>query len=29
VRLDNGRVITDEERGYYFLGLGQDQILSG
>ncbi|HEX5274665.1 MAG TPA: cell division ATP-binding protein FtsE [Candidatus Rubrimentiphilum sp.] len=29
VRLDGGRVITDEERGYYFLGLGQDQILSG
>jgi cell division transport system ATP-binding protein len=29
IRLDNGRVITDEERGYYFLGLGQDQILSG
>jgi cell division transport system ATP-binding protein len=29
VRLDNGRIITDEERGYYFLGLGQDQILSG
>lgn len=29
VRLDQGRIITDEERGYYFLGLGQDQILSG
>ena len=29
VRLDDGRIITDEERGYYFLGLGQDQILSG
>jgi cell division transport system ATP-binding protein len=29
VRLENGRVVTDEERGYYFLGLGQDQILSG
>src|SRR5579872_267174 len=29
VRLENGRVATDEERGYYFLGLGQDQILSG
>lgn len=29
VRLDNGRIVTDEERGYYFLGLGQDQILSG
>ena len=29
VRLDAGRIVTDEERGYYFLGLGQDQILSG
>ena len=29
VRMENGRIITDEERGYYFLGLGQDQILSG
>jgi cell division transport system ATP-binding protein len=29
VRLENGRIVTDEERGYYFLGLGQDQILSG
>jgi cell division transport system ATP-binding protein len=29
VRLDNGRIVTDEERGYYFLGLGQSQILSG
>lgn len=29
VRLDDGRIVTDEERGYYFLGLGQSQILSG
>ncbi|GAC1655302.1 MAG: cell division ATP-binding protein FtsE [Vulcanimicrobiaceae bacterium] len=29
VRLEDGRVVTDEERGYYFLGLGQNQILSG
>lgn len=29
VRMENGRIITDEERGYYFLGLGQDQVLSG
>ena len=29
VRLEEGRVVTDEERGYYFLGLGQNQILSG
>jgi cell division transport system ATP-binding protein len=29
VRLENGRIVTDEERGYYFLGLGKDQILSG
>ncbi len=29
VRLDNGRIVTDEERGYYFLGLGQAQVLSG
>jgi cell division transport system ATP-binding protein len=29
VRLDDGRIVTDEERGYYYLGLGQDQILSG
>ena len=29
VRLEDGRVVTDEERGYYFLGLGQSQILSG
>ena len=29
VRLENGKVATDEERGYYYLGLGQGQILSG
>jgi cell division transport system ATP-binding protein len=29
VRLDDGRIVTDEERGYYYLGLGQGQILSG
>jgi cell division transport system ATP-binding protein len=29
VRLEDGRVVTDEERGYYYLGLGQGQVLSG
>ncbi|MDQ6825599.1 MAG: cell division ATP-binding protein FtsE [Candidatus Eremiobacteraeota bacterium] len=29
VRLEDGRIVTDEERGYYFLGLGQSQVLSG
>jgi cell division transport system ATP-binding protein len=29
VRLENGRIVTDEERGYYYLGLGQGQVLSG
>ncbi len=29
VRMEDGRVVTDEERGFYYLGLGQDQILSG
>jgi cell division transport system ATP-binding protein len=29
VRLDDGRIVTDEERGYYYLGLGQSQVLSG
>ncbi len=29
VRLVDGRVTTDEERGYYYLGLGQGQVLSG
>ncbi len=29
VRLEDGRIVADEERGYYFLGLGQSQVLSG
>jgi cell division transport system ATP-binding protein len=29
VRLEDGRITTDEERGYYYLGLGQTQVLSG
>ncbi len=29
VRLEDGRVITDDERGYYFGGLGQTPVLSG
>ena len=29
VRLDDGKITTDEERGYYYLGLGQGQVLSG
>ncbi|HEY1428694.1 MAG TPA: cell division ATP-binding protein FtsE [Candidatus Tumulicola sp.] len=29
VRLEEGRISTDEERGYYYLGLGQGQVLSG
>jgi cell division transport system ATP-binding protein len=29
VRLENGKVATDKERGYYYLGLGQGQVLSG
>lgn len=29
VRLDDGKIATDEERGYYYLGLGQAQVLSG
>ncbi len=29
VRLDNGKIVTDKERGYYYLGLGQGQVLSG
>ncbi|HVA33323.1 MAG TPA: ATP-binding cassette domain-containing protein, partial [Candidatus Baltobacteraceae bacterium] len=29
VRLEDGRIVTDEERGYYYLGLGQGQVLSG
>jgi cell division transport system ATP-binding protein len=29
VRLEDGRIAADEERGYYYLGLGQGQVLSG
>ncbi|HEY9085915.1 MAG TPA: cell division ATP-binding protein FtsE [Candidatus Tyrphobacter sp.] len=29
VRLDDGKITTDKERGYYYLGLGQGQVLSG
>ena len=29
IRLDDGRIVRDEERGYYFLGLGQAQVFSG
>ncbi|HMF28599.1 MAG TPA: cell division ATP-binding protein FtsE [Candidatus Cybelea sp.] len=29
VRLHDGRITADEERGYYYLGLGQSQVLSG
>jgi len=29
IRLEDGRVVADEERGYYYLGLGQSQVLSG
>ena len=29
VRLENGRILHDEERGYYFRGLGQSPVLSG
>ncbi len=29
VRLEDGKIVTDEERGYYYLGLGQGQVLSG
>ena len=29
VRLEDGRITPDEERGYYFLGSGQSQVLSG
>lgn len=28
VRLEDGKIVTDEERGYYYLGLGQGQVLS-
>lgn len=29
IRMEDGKIITDEERGYYYLGLGQGQVLSG
>lgn len=29
VRLEDGKIATDKERGYYYLGLGQGQVLSG
>jgi cell division transport system ATP-binding protein len=29
VRLEAGRILHDDERGFYFRGLGQDQVLSG
>jgi cell division transport system ATP-binding protein len=29
VRLENGRILHDDERGYYFRGLGQSHVLSG
>jgi len=29
VRLENGRILHDDERGYYFRGLGQNPVLSG
>jgi len=29
VRLENGRILHDDERGYYFRGLGQSPVLSG
>jgi len=29
VRLENGRILHDDERGYYFRGLGQSTLLSG
>jgi cell division transport system ATP-binding protein len=29
VRLEDGRIAADTERGYYYLGLGQGQVLSG
>jgi cell division transport system ATP-binding protein len=29
VRLDRGRVVSDEERGFYHAGLGESQVLSG
>ena len=29
VRLQDGRIAADEERGYYYLGLRESQVLSG
>jgi cell division transport system ATP-binding protein len=29
IRLEEGRVLHDDERGYYFRGLGQTQVFSG
>jgi cell division transport system ATP-binding protein len=29
VRLEDGRILHDDERGYYFRGLGQSTVLSG
>ena len=29
VRLENGRILHDDERGYYFRGLGTNPVLSG
>jgi cell division transport system ATP-binding protein len=29
VRLENGRILHDDERGFYFRGLGQSTVLSG
>jgi cell division transport system ATP-binding protein len=29
IRLENGRIVADEERGFYFRGLGQTTLLSG
>ena len=29
IRMEDGKIVTDEERGYYYLGLGQGQVLSG
>jgi cell division transport system ATP-binding protein len=29
IRLEDGRVLHDDERGFYFRGLGQTQVLSG
>jgi cell division transport system ATP-binding protein len=29
IRLEDGKIVADEERGYYFRGLGQTSLLSG